>query len=298
MALACIPYLRKGEPIRIQRRSDSPSTPTTPTNAMMNEENEIDYSPIVQQQADGTRLQKNVRSMVKEMCDIQGKYFKDLKAWSRKWNCIFEQDTSSLASYETTQRMLSSVSSIGHELAKKIDHSHREVRQILNSIPREEQYLSRQSQLEQARVSINRAENELNTYNKKLNKLNSQLRRIKNQLKDTSSNHAEKLELKMQQRDVEDSIGKAEKDVEHAKKLCQRAEKNHRKDTDTIFDQSQEDELDRLESLRDPLMMFLETFEIKHGAWQQAIENHDPKHDLNAWKQKYFSQKIRLSNTQ
>ncbi|CAF0868948.1 unnamed protein product [Rotaria sp. Silwood1] len=298
MALSCIPYTKRSEPIRTRRRSNSPPTPVTPTNAVINEEKEIDYSSIVQQQIDGTRLQKNIRSMVKEMGDIQRKYFNNLKAWSRKWSCTFEQDTSSLASYETTQRMLSSVSSIGHELAKKIDHSHRELRQVLNLIPREEPYLSRQSQLEQARVPINRAESDLKAYNKKLAKLNNQLRRIKNQLQDASSNHTEKSELKIQQRYVEDSIEHAQKDVEHAKKLYKQAEKNYRKDTDAIFEQSQEDELDRLESLRDPLVVFLEAFEIKHGSWQQAIENHDPKRDLNAWKQKYFSQKIILTNIQ
>ncbi|CAF2918920.1 unnamed protein product [Rotaria sp. Silwood2] len=298
MPLTCIPYPRKGEPIRVRRRSDSPPTPATPTTAVVNEENEIDYSPLIQQQADGIRLQKNLRLMVKEMCSIQKKYFNDLKAWSRKWSCAFEQDTSSLASYETTQHMLSSVSSIGHELAKKIDNSHRELRQVLDLIPRKERYLSRQSQLEQVRASINRAESDWNAYNKRLNKLNDQLRRIKNQLKDISLNHTEKSDLKMQQRNVEDSIEQAEKDVEYAKKLYQRAEKNYCKDTDAIFEQSQEDELDRLESLRDPLVIFLGAFEIKHGSWQQAIENHDPQRDLNAWKQKFFSQKIRLPNTQ
>ncbi|CAF1044371.1 unnamed protein product [Rotaria sordida] len=232
------------------------------------------------------------------MRDIQGKYSKDLKAWSKKWIGTFEQNTSSLADYETTHQMFISISSIGYELAKKIDYSHRQLRHASKLIPTEEQYTSREAQLEQARTSVNRTQNDLNAYERELRKLKDRLNRIKNQLRDPSSNEVEQSKLKLKRRDVENSIEQMKNNIEYATKMYQRAEKKYHKDTVVIFEQSQEDELDRLQSLRDTLVAFLEALDIKRGSWQDAIEKHDSKRDLNAWKQKFFSSSIRLPNAQ
>ncbi|CAF2521919.1 unnamed protein product [Rotaria sp. Silwood2] len=232
------------------------------------------------------------------MRDIQGKYSNDLKTWSNKWISTFEQNTSSLAYYESTQKMLISISSIGYELAKKIDHSHRQLRHLSKLIPTEEKYPSSESQLEQARTAVNSVQNRLIAYEKDLNKLKDRLNRISNQLREPSLNQAEKSKLKSKRSNVKVSIEEMKDNVEYARKMYQQAEKKYHKDSVIIFEEGQENELDRLQILKDTLAAFLEALDIKHGSFQEAIQNHNPTQDLNVWKQKFFSSPIRSPNAQ
>ncbi|CAF0830011.1 unnamed protein product [Rotaria sp. Silwood1] len=297
MALACIGYQKRAVPTRIRHRSISPSTPETPNSSVTKEEEEIDYSPSVEQQTDGTKLQRKLRLMVKEMRDIQGKYSNALKSWSKKWTSAFEQNTSSLVHYETTKQMFVSLSSIGNELAKNIDHSHRQLRHVSKLIPTEEQYPSRESQLQKARTAVNSVRSDLIEYEKELKELKRSLNRIKDQLRDPSSNKVEQSKWKSERKSVEDSIEQMKDNVEYATKMCERAEKQYHKDTVAIFEKSQEDELQRLNSLRDTLKAFLDALDVKHDSWQEAIEKHDPKQDLKVWKRTFFPSLIRLTNT-
>ena len=235
----------------------------------------------------GQELQTKVRKMFKELLKIQQDYSSQLEQWSEGWTEQFSQNLAILESYGTTKNLLVSLSSIGNEMADQINEKNAELNDIMISIPKTDSYPSRKSQIEQAQNWLEKDENKCALLKRQESETSDHLKQVKQDLRKASLSKSD--QKKYQKREIKDKdkLAELKRSVSQANDKCQQANEEYRTNMIAIYEESQNDEVERLRSLKDPINKVLQVLNIESPELDEAVQEHNPEDDLKHWKRKF-----------
>lgn len=235
----------------------------------------------------GRELQTKVRKMFKELLKIRQDYSNQLGQWSEEWEEKFSQDLSILESYGTTKNLLVSLSSIGNEMADQINEKNAELNDIMISIPKTDSYSTRKSQIEQAHNWLEENENKCALLKRQQSETNDHLKQVKLNLRKATLSKSD--QKKYQKREIKDKdkLVELKRSVSQANDKCQQANEEYRTNMIAIYEESQNDEVERLQSFKEPIKKVIQVLNIESPDLDEAVQEHNPEGDLKHWKRKF-----------
>lgn len=214
---------------------------------------------------------------------MRKKHAKQYEAWSNKWESEFQQSHYT-ESFNTTIPLFIAATSVGDKIAEELRGTVPTLKQIAKSVRDEDQYPSLRSQLQDEYRLVNEVEIELKDLTNKQKDLSSRLKSINKKLKNDNLPESEKIDLKIQKRKKNNENMQLDTEIKLADKRLNDTRKNYREKTAVIFDQSQKNEVERLQSFVNPLQQLFKIVDIKSDEFNEAVKTHDPEHDLNFYK--------------
>ncbi|CAF1428599.1 unnamed protein product [Rotaria magnacalcarata] len=274
---------------RDQRSGKSISVVSSPdTSQTTNTLNEMDheyFAPSIEQQKNGVKLQKKLNSMLREFVEMQKRHAREDREWSTKWETYFQSDRFASECFTTTVTLMTATTSIGNEIADKLDSTNQALRRHARAVTDTNQYSSLKEQLQKESRLLSKFADKLKKLKRQQSELENDLNSIGLQLTRKKLDGSEKTKLKIQQKTKKKELKQLEQQIELSDEDHTEAKQIYDKNKEALLKKSQENELARLQSFTDPLKKFFNTLKIENTEFSDALNHHSPDTDLKKWRE-------------
>ena len=243
----------------------------------------------------GQELQTKIRKMLKALLNIRLGYSNQLVQWSEQWTELFSQNVSILESYGTTKNLLVSLSAIGNEMADQINEKNTELNEIMISIPKTDSCPSRKSQIEQARNWFEENENKCASLKRQESEISDRLKQVTRDLRKASLSKSDQNKYQKREKKDKGKLAELKRSVSQANDKCQQANEEYGENMMAIFEESQKDEIERLQSFEEPIKKVIQVLNIESPELDEAVQEYNPEDDLKKWKRKFRFQRFAAS---